>query len=104
MRHTNAETQPVILSHSPYNSLSETEPARDALGETYEPQGYARAVADVIGTRGSTGCWDYCGRAEQQSGVDVVKWLADRGWSNGQGGDDRRLLQRHDREHGSRPR
>ena len=47
------------------------------------PQGYARAVADVLGTRGSTGCWDYGGPKEQQSGVDVVKWLADRKWSNG---------------------
>jgi X-Pro dipeptidyl-peptidase len=78
-----AEGQPVLLTYSPYNSLAEPEPARDALGETYVPQGYARAVADVIGTRGSTGCWDYGGRAEQQSGVDVVRWLARRGWSNG---------------------
>jgi X-Pro dipeptidyl-peptidase len=78
-----ARRQPVILTYSPYNSLAEPEPARDSLGEAYVPEGYARAVADVIGTRGSTGCWDYGGRAEQQSGVDVVKWLADRRWSNG---------------------
>ena len=78
-----AGKQPVILTYSPYNSLSEPEPARDAVGETYVPEGYARAVADVLGTRGSTGCWDYGGRAEQQSGVDVVKWLARRDWSNG---------------------
>ena len=78
-----AREQPVLLTYSPYHSLSEPEPARDSLGETYVPEGYARAVADVIGTRGSTGCWDYGGRAEQQSGVDVVKWLADRRWSNG---------------------
>ena len=78
-----AATQPVILTYSPYNSISEPEPARDSVGETYVPQGYARAVADVLGTRGSTGCWDYGGSAEQQSGVDVVKWLARRDWSNG---------------------
>lgn len=78
-----AERQPVILTYSPYNSIGEPEPARDSVGETYVPQGYARAVADVLGTRGSTGCWDYGGRAEQQSGVDVVKWLARRDWSNG---------------------
>jgi X-Pro dipeptidyl-peptidase len=75
--------QPVILTYSPYSSLSEPETARDSLGETYVPQGYARAVADVLGTRGSTGCWDYGGRAEQQSGVDVVKFLAALPWSNG---------------------
>ena len=78
-----AAKQPVILTYSPYNSLAEPETARDSVGETFVPQGYARAVADVLGTRGSTGCWDYGGRKEQQSGVDVVKWLADRNWSNG---------------------
>ena len=78
-----ARRQPVILTYSPYNSLSEPETARDSVGETFVPKGYARAVADVLGTRGSTGCWDYGGRKEQQSGVDVVKWLADRKWSNG---------------------
>ncbi|MGH8967368.1 MAG: CocE/NonD family hydrolase, partial [Actinomycetes bacterium] len=78
-----AARQPVLLTYSPYNSLSEPEPARDSLGETYVPQGYARAVADVLGTRGSTGCWDYGGAKEQQSGVDVVKYLAGLDWSNG---------------------
>lgn len=78
-----AEKQPVILTYSPYNSLAEPETARDSLGEAFVPKGYARAVADVIGTRGSTGCWDYGGAKEQQSGVDVVKWLAKRSWSNG---------------------
>jgi X-Pro dipeptidyl-peptidase len=43
-------------------------------------------VADVLGTRGSTGCWDYGGAREQQSGVDVVRWLARRPWSNGRVG------------------
>lgn len=75
--------QPVVLTYSPYNSLSEPETARDSLGERYVPLGYARAVADVLGTRGSTGCWDYGGAAEQQSGVDVVRYLARLPWSNG---------------------
>jgi X-Pro dipeptidyl-peptidase len=78
-----AEKQPVILTYSPYNSLSEPETARDALGEKLVPEGYARAVADVLGTRGSTGCWDYGGLKEQQSGMDVVKYLARLPWSNG---------------------
>ncbi|MGH3355033.1 MAG: CocE/NonD family hydrolase, partial [Nocardioidaceae bacterium] len=78
-----AERQPVLLTYSPYNSLGEPEPASDELAERYVPRGYARAVADVLGTRGSTGCWDYGGRREQQSGVDVVQWLANRRWSSG---------------------
>ncbi len=78
-----AEKQPVILTYSPYNSLAEPQPAADGIADRYNPKGYARAVADVLGTRGSTGCWDYGGAKEQQSGVDVVKYLADLPWSNG---------------------
>jgi X-Pro dipeptidyl-peptidase len=77
---------PIILTYSPYNSLAEgTAPnlANDDLGQRYLPRGYARAVADVIGTRNSSGCWDYGGRKEQQSGVDLVNALARQPWSNG---------------------
>ena len=90
-----AGKQPVILTYSPYNTLAETEPANDAIGNRYVPKGYARAFADVLGTRGSTGCWDYGGLKEQQSGVDVVKFLAGKipdnkgqflGWSSGKVG------------------
>ena len=81
-----AANAPVILTYSPYNSLSEgTSPnlAYDDLGLRYVPKGYARAVADVLGTRNSSGCWDYGGRKEQQSGVDLVNALAAQPWSNG---------------------
>ena len=77
---------PVILTYSPYNSLSEgTAPnlANDDLGQRYVAKGYARAVADVLGTRNSSGCWDYGGPKEQQSGVDLVNALAAQPWSSG---------------------
>ena len=77
---------PVILTYSPYNSLSEgTTPnlANDDLGQRYLERGYARAVADVLGTRNSSGCWDYGGAKEQQSGVDLVNALAAQPWANG---------------------
>jgi X-Pro dipeptidyl-peptidase len=85
-RDASIDDQPVILTLSPYNSLGEPTPAADAVAKRYVPQGYARAKADVIGTRGSTGCWDYGGAVEQQSGADVVRWLADQEWSNGRVG------------------
>src|SRR5688500_6872291 len=72
---------PVILTYSPYNVLSEGEETQDKYGQRYVPRGYARAVADVIGTRNSSGCWDYGGPAEQQSGVDLVNFLAQQDWS-----------------------
>jgi X-Pro dipeptidyl-peptidase len=77
---------PVILTYSPYNTLSEgTTPnlANDDLGQRYLERGYARAVADVLGTRDSSGCWDYGGPKEQQSGVDVVNFLSRQPWSSG---------------------
>jgi X-Pro dipeptidyl-peptidase len=80
------DPQPVLLTYSPYNSLSEPSPTNDGYATRYVPRGIARAVADVIGTRGSTGCWDYGGLWEQQSGVDVVRWLASRPWSTGRVG------------------
>ncbi len=74
---------PVILTYSPYNVLAEGEETSDSYGQRYVPRGYARAVADVIGTRNSSGCWDYGGAKEQQSGVDLVNFLAAQPWSNG---------------------
>ena len=76
---------PIILTYSPYNTLNENggNIADDSLAATFGPKGYARAVADVIGTRNSTGCWDYGGLKEQQSGVDLVNALAAQPWSNG---------------------
>ncbi len=74
---------PVILTYSPYNVLGEGQETQDKYGDRYVPRGYARAVADVIGTRNSSGCWDYGGAAEQQSGVDLVNFLSRRSWSNG---------------------
>ncbi|MFP5225140.1 MAG: CocE/NonD family hydrolase [Actinomycetota bacterium] len=77
------DPQPVLLTYSPYTVLAGAQPAADGLASRYNRLGIARAVAHVIGTGGSTGCWDYGGAAEQQSGVDVVNHLASRGWSNG---------------------
>jgi X-Pro dipeptidyl-peptidase len=86
MRPADDPDAPVILTYSPYNTLSETTTpnlANDDLGQRYVPRGYARAVADVLGTRNSSGCWDYGGADEQQSGVDLVNFLAAQPWTNG---------------------
>jgi X-Pro dipeptidyl-peptidase len=89
MRDDAKKRQPVLLTYSPYNTLSETNEgnlANDDLGQRYVPRGYARAVADVLGTRNSSGCWDYGGPKETQSGVDVVKFLAHQKWASGRVG------------------
>jgi X-Pro dipeptidyl-peptidase len=83
-RDRDVQDAPVILTYSPYNTLSEPTPSADSA--RWVAQGYARAVADVVGTRGSTGCWDYGGAVEQRSGADVVRFLAHQEWSNGRVG------------------
>jgi X-Pro dipeptidyl-peptidase len=86
-----ASKQPIILTYSPYNTLSEDPTpggtvANDSIAAEYVPKGYARAVADVLGTRDSTGCWDYGGPKEQQSGAELVTALSKLPWSNGKVG------------------
>ena len=94
-RHTDFDErgQGVLLTYSPYNILGDPTGTRTVSGSSpYLRAGIARAYADVLGTRGSTGCWDYGGADEQQSGVDVVNFLAGEKadvdgnfveWSNG---------------------
>lgn len=78
------DPQPVLLTYSPYTILAGAQPAADGYASRYNRQGIARAVAHVLGTGGSDGCWDYGGAKEQQSGVDVVRFLAQQvPWSNG---------------------
>ena len=72
---------PVILTYSPYNAIRAA--LGDDVGDRYVPKGYVRAIADVLGTHNSSGCWDYGGPKEQQSGVDLVNFLASQPWSNG---------------------
>ncbi|MGH2783815.1 MAG: CocE/NonD family hydrolase [Actinomycetota bacterium] len=81
---------PVILTLSPYNDLSSPLPPDvlgltdgESLAEFYVPRGYARAIADVRGTRESSGCWDYGGEKERHDGHDLVEWLGTQAWSNG---------------------
>lgn len=81
---------PVILHLTPYHVLhyaltpgSSPTALPDADARRYVPKGYAYAFADVRGTWGSGGCWDYGGIKERQDGHDLVEWLGTRDWSNG---------------------
>jgi X-Pro dipeptidyl-peptidase len=77
--------QPVLLTYTPYTA---TQAAALPGGDVarWNSLGYAVAVADVLGTGGSTGCWDVGGLAEQRSGADVVRALARLPWSSGKVG------------------
>ena len=72
---------PVILTYTPYAALGGG--AADGIAAAYVPKGYARAVAHVVGTGNSGGCWDYGGLKERASAYDLVEWLGTQSWSNG---------------------
>lgn len=86
---------PVILTYSPYNIISrptnQVELLDDAMAAYFVPRGYARAVFDVVGIRESSGCYDYGGVGERETGRDVVDFLG-AGSVCWQGRHDRRLL------------
>lgn len=82
---------PVILTYSPYNILGTPlnqmgSIADDGTGSYYVPRGYARAVFDVVGTRESSGCYDYGGIGERETGKAVVDFLGSQDWANGKVG------------------
>jgi X-Pro dipeptidyl-peptidase len=86
-----AQWQGVLATMSPYNLT----PTGTGVGAGMSGEGIAQAQIDVLGTRGSTGCWDYGGFNEMKAGVDAVRFLAgdipDREgaylkWSNGRVG------------------
>ena len=83
--------QGVLGTMSPYNLT----PTGTGVGDGMSGEGIASAQIDVLGTRGSTGCWDYGGRNEMKAGVDAVRFLAGDipdangkllDWSNGRVG------------------
>lgn len=85
-------TVPVILTYTPYSVLYQSlDPRResradDAVANYFVPRGYARAVFDVVGTYGSSGCTDFGGLGERKTAAAVVEFLGTQPWSNGKVG------------------
>jgi X-Pro dipeptidyl-peptidase len=81
---------PVILHITPYRYLyGDADPSAsrsDFYRTHFQPQGYAIAYGDLLGTGLSGGCWDYGGAKEAASGAALVEWLGTRSWSNGKVG------------------
>ncbi len=81
---------PIILTLSPYNVISAGVNggpiAEGRIADFYVPRGYARAVFDVVGTRDSSGCFDYGGIRERESGAELVDALGSMEWTNGKVG------------------
>lgn len=81
---------PTIMHSSPYNALERIPGAypeesfpQQSMVEYYVPRGYAYVVADVRGFGESEGCVEVWGPNEQQDQYDLVEWVAEQGWSDG---------------------
>ena len=74
----NTVKAPSVLTMSPYSILG-----RNGGASRYVTRGIARVWVDVVGTGNSGGCFDYGGVREQESGYDVIEWLAKQPWSTG---------------------
>ncbi len=77
---------PTILTLSPYTALYigfYGTATGDSQTEDWVGRGYSRAVADVVGTGNSGGCYDYGGKREKETGHDLVEWMAKQKWSTG---------------------
>ena len=83
---------PVILTYTPYSVLYQSlDPQResradDGVADYFVRRGYARAVFDVVGTYGSSGCTDFGGHGERKTAAAVVEFLGTQPWSNGRVG------------------
>ncbi len=81
---------PVILWRNPYGT-----PNNDATGEFFARHGYVYLAQDVRGAFDSEGTFTLF-LQEGPDGHDAVVWASKQPWSNRQGGDLGRLLQRSD--------
>ncbi len=80
---------PTIVHSTPYSHLDRglqaTGPATGIEGDQayFVPRGYAYVVADVRGFGESEGCVEVWGENEQQDQADLVEWVAEQEWSDG---------------------
>jgi predicted acyl esterase len=92
------EKFPALLAMSPYGkevqSLPDPEIPYDfgfhgaggvEAGKTdfWVPRGYVHVIADVRGSGISEGKCDFTGKKEQEDGYDLIEWIAQQPWCNG---------------------
>ncbi|WP_067828435.1 CocE/NonD family hydrolase [Nocardia inohanensis] len=54
-----------------------------AINRTAVARGYVGLMVDVRGTGSSTGAWDFFSPREQQDYVEVLRWVREQPWCNG---------------------
>ena len=87
---------PALLSMSPYGKdiqvlnlprkprgLAEWSCVEAGDTEFFVSRGYVHVINDVRGTGYSEGKYDICQKKEQEDGYDLVEWIAQQPWCNG---------------------
>ena len=82
---------PVILTQTPYTktrlaAVGETESGEYPDPGYFVPRGYLMVFADVRGTGGSGGTWEFFGPEERRDGPALVRWAAALPNANGKVG------------------
>ena len=80
---------PALLSMAPY--LKEIQQYHPGLSHSIEagatgffvPRGYVHVICQIRGSGLSQGQWDMLQLKEQQDGYDMVEWIAQQSWCNG---------------------
>ena len=83
-----ADKFPTVLVMSPYFGAGQGgdapgHPVYGYLVDHLVPRGYAVVLADVAGTGGSSGCWDFMGPQEVRSVAAMIDHIAAQPWSDG---------------------
>ncbi len=79
---------PALLATSPYSRQMQRTNLPNAQNESgvtqfWVPRGYAHIIVDVRGTNDSEGSWDMMGPQEQQDLFDLIEWVAQQPWCDG---------------------
>lgn len=79
---------PALIATSPYSRHIQrtTLPhGQNEAGVTqfWVPRGYAHIIVDVRGTNDSEGSWDMMGPTEQRDLYDLIEWVAEQPWCDG---------------------
>jgi len=80
-------TYPTLYSSAPYPHIDDnTPPDNSALGSVawFVSQGFNYVIASTRGTGLSEGDYEFFSRDEQQDHYEIIEWIAEQPWSDGQ--------------------
>ena len=81
------DTFPTLYAAGPFphsSSILEDSTSQTGPLAWYISQGYAVVIANVRGTAMSEGEYSFLALEEQQDQYEIIEWIADQPWSNGQ--------------------